>query len=103
MTATLEKYDVVTLGLDRFFAFKFTFTDDRILEQLVKEWDLRKRDDTSYELTSFVHFKAPDWWPSEKLQQFGERYDRVIGEDELFWSVWVDRQNKNLYAEYGKW
>jgi hypothetical protein len=37
------------------------------------------------------------------LERLAERYARVDEVNTSYWSLWVDRENGRVYAEYGDW
>jgi hypothetical protein len=83
--------------------FEFTVTGDALRDAIIKEWNLKpgRREDN---VMSFAKASsAPWWWPRSKLDQFPERYGRVDEAATRYWSLWVDRENGKLYAEYGRW
>ena len=102
-TAKLDKYGVVGLGMDVFYAFRFSFTDDQLRDQIIKSWDLSESSSPDDKVISFVHYKPPTWWPAESLKRMDERYELMVESEARYWNVWIDRKNNYLYAEYGKW
>lgn len=89
-------------GLDSGDEFEFAVTDDALRDAIVKEWDLRRAAEPDG-VTSFAKHTGAPWWPRAKLDQFPERYGRVDEAATRYWSLWVDRANGKLYAEYGEW
>lgn len=89
-------------GLDAGDEFEFAVTDDALRDAIVKEWNLKPavRDQ---DVKSFAKFTGAPWWPRAKLDQFPERYGRVDEAATGYWSLWVDRENGKIYAEYGDW
>lgn len=100
-TAKLVNYHH-SWGRDSGDEFEFNFTDDLLRDAIIKEWNLKPavREDSPI---SFAKFTGAPWWPGEKLDQLPERYSRVDETACQYWSLWVDRQNGKLYAEYGNW
>jgi len=86
------------------YAFRFTFEDDTLRDQLIEDWGLEKVTAPDYyKLTSFVSLDPPSWWPKDHIQALDERYEFDDEETERYWCVWIDRKNKWLYAEHGRW
>jgi hypothetical protein len=91
-------------GRDSGDEFVFAVTDDTLRDAIIKEWSLKPsiaEDDS--EVMSFAKATGAPWWPPEPNRQFSERYGRVDQAACNYWSLWVDRENGKLYAEYGNW
>jgi hypothetical protein len=59
--------------------------------------------DLKQEMSSFVSLDPPTWWPVERLQSLPERYENDDMANERYWTIWIDREQGWLYAEYGDW
>jgi hypothetical protein len=53
---------------------------------------------------SFVALHPPSWWPGQKdLESISVQYEWIDNANERYRSVWLDRDKRLLYAEYGQW
>jgi hypothetical protein len=85
---------------DKSYAFVFAVSDEALRDRLIKEWNLKPVG----QATSFVRRNAPSWWPSyEDRSQMAECYGWDDEDNEGYWSIWIDRDRRLLYAEYGNW
>lgn len=91
-------------GFDTSFAFCFEVEDDRLLNQLIEDWQLAEVMHKTQDSMSFVALDPPSWWPSQQqLNAMPQRFERVDHVNERYWSVWVDQSGQRLYAECGGW
>ena len=97
-------YQRCPAGLDVSYAFVFEATDDTLAKQIMREWQLTASTDGKDEPTSFVVRRPPAWWLDEKeLGAMPEKYARGDKNAEQYWSLWVDRDHRRIYAECGQW
>jgi hypothetical protein len=89
-------------GLDHGDEFEFAVTDDTLRDLIIQEWKLTPAD-RPQDAPSFAKHTGAPWWPGALLDALPERYGRIDWDRERYWSLWVDRENGRLYAEYGKW
>ncbi|MEZ0267063.1 MAG: hypothetical protein ACAI43_20215 [Phycisphaerae bacterium] len=89
-------------GRDSGDEFEFAVTDDALRDAIIKEWNLTSVAPGG-RVMSFARVTGAPWWPGDKLQELPERYGRIDERASRYWSLWVDRQNGRLYAEYGNW
>jgi hypothetical protein len=102
-TAKLVNYHHSWGFMDSGDEFEFTVTDDALRDAIIKEWNLKPAVKPN-DAVSFAKLgSGPPWWPGARLDQFPERYGRVDGAATNYWSLWVDRENGKVYAEYGDW
>ncbi len=91
-------------GFDVSYGFLFEISDDALLNQLIDDWGLIPSVKDDQETMSFVALSPPTWWPNQaQLEQMPIQYERVDWNNEQYWSVWLDRKNGRLFAEYGNW
>jgi hypothetical protein len=81
--------------------FQFSFTDDALRDAIVKEWNLTR----GGRVVGMAEKTGAAWWPRQAtLDALPEKYGRVDPNDPngvVYRSLWVDRQNGMLYAEFG--
>lgn len=91
-------------GFDASFIFLFQVPDDQLLNQLVRDWNLRPSVEDDHDTLSFVALQPPAWWLGQKeLKSMPAQYEWIDYGKEHYRSVWVDREKGLLYAEYGGW
>jgi hypothetical protein len=82
-------------------SYCYHVTDDQLLDLLIDRWKLARISDADQRAISYTTHDPPSWWPSDRtLRKFPEQYEHE--ERGRYWSVWVDRENCRLWAEFGK-
>lgn len=91
-------------GRDSGYEFEFVVTDDKLRDAIIKEWKLEPpTTESGSDVMTFARSTGNPWWPQDPNKQFIERYGRADEAANNYWSLWVDRANGRLYAEYGNW
>jgi len=98
-------------GIDVQYAFVFAVADDQLRDRFIERWRLRPVQSVDHgnliasatEATSFVELDPPAWWPADRLEKLPDKYARTGWDAERYWTIWADRENGRLYAEYGGW
>jgi hypothetical protein len=100
----LLHYEKSRAGFDVSYVFVFEAPDDQLLNQLINEWSLKPSVPNDHETMSFVDLHPPSWWPGQKdLESISVQYEWIDKANERYRSVWLDRDKRLLYAEYGRW
>ncbi len=87
-------------GPDSCYAFVISNADDSMVDEIVKEWNLKAAD----EPPSFFNFAKKSWWPSEAAKKaMSSKFEWVDETEERYRSLWFDESKKQLLLEYGCW
>jgi hypothetical protein len=86
-------------------AFVLEVPDDQLLDQIVREWSLKPSvEDDDHTTPSLVALHPPSWRPDEnRPETMPIQYEWIDWRAERYRSVWVDRDNRLLYAKFGRW
>jgi hypothetical protein len=96
---------------DRSFVYLYEYEDDDSINAVIRKWslsqtkvdDIEKDGRSPLSVYSAWKDKSSLWPTKQELQKIPESYYRFDWDAELYWSLWVDRDNHKIYAEMGNW
>ena len=88
-------------GFDASYGFVFETSDDRLENELIKEWNLEAAKGSG---GGFFKFAKHEWWPTDgELAKMETCFSREDKQKEEYWNIWREHTTGKLYIEHGQW